>query len=70
MEDAFKDALKLIIGEGRECEAIKFLSECLDNKLHYTNYKLAEHRNSLIAIRKINAAKYKDEAIDNLSEPI
>ena len=62
------DAIKTIIAEDSEGMAIKLLSDSLSKKLEKTEEKRAEYRSCLVAIKKINKARFKDEGIDGLSE--
>ena len=62
----YEEAIKTIISQGREIDAINFLSNSLYKYINKLDQENAEMSSCLRAIKKIN--KGKNEAIDALCE--
>lgn len=71
MDDkTFLQAINQICLSDREVEAIQLLLQSVSKKKDNLKHKVADTTASLRAIRKLNAAHGKDEAIDALTEDI
>ena len=62
------DAIEYICSSDAELEAISLLLESHKKKHHRVERKLADREKSIRSICKWNRHKYKDEAIDVLSD--
>ena len=62
----YEEAIKTIISQGREIDAINFLSNSLYKYINKLDQENSEMSSCLRAIKKIN--KGKNEAIDALCE--
>ena len=68
MDRDFVSAIKCIISQDKEDDAIRLLLNSMTEKARRQERLALERRACLVAIRKINRHKLKDDAIDALCD--
>lgn len=63
---SFAECITWLIKNDCESEAIRLLNASLENKINFMEERINSYRAGMRAARKINNAKYKDDALDAL----